>query len=411
MSFFKNNITWIAPTAAILLVSGVAMQREGGLASLISGQPAEPEVAQPVTAPVTASQAIVGQNGIAALNASVEAALDPEASVVPAAQAQRIAATIERVQRENEAVTRSAPVDLLEVAPAPEPQEAPETQVAAFDAGNAASFFEVAQEKLALDGSCKDDLYELAAAAKVYFPTGALSAEEAGLSVARLIGMVARDCPGFVVVVEGHSDPSGNPAANLKLSEQRAQAVISRLAASGIDTSSFVAKGYGDTRPSGVTGTESAAYYDRRVEFSIQQRAAEPKVVQASLATATQKWPAEPAACVTDLRIKAEQARQFYEPRAITASVQNMDSVIALADEVRNCEGAWLRIVGHHSDQPGSRENVTTGRMRALAMMSTLVASGVGQERLLIGAPSVSVDIPGQPTLPNSRIDFQVISD
>ena len=30
---------------------------------------------------------------------------------------------------------------------------------------------------------------------------------------------------------------------------------------------------------------------------------------------------------------------------------------------------------------------------------------------ILIGAPSRSVDVPGQPGLPNSRIDFQIIVD
>jgi len=49
-------------------------------------------------------------------------------------------------------------------------------------------------------------------------------------------------------IVEGHADPSGNPATNQKLSEQRAEAVRSYLVSKGIDAARLEPIGFGDTK-------------------------------------------------------------------------------------------------------------------------------------------------------------------
>ena len=82
-----------------------------------------------------------------------------------------------------------------------------------------------------------------------------------------------------------------------------------------------------------------------------------------------------------------------------------------LARRAADCEGAHLRRVGHFSDDRGARETVGTARLRALALMSSLVASGVPSEKVLVGAPSRSMAVAGQPGLPRSRVDFQIITD
>lgn len=398
MKFIKDNITWIAPTVAIVAVASGVFDEDSDFALFGSKKQTEQQ------------EATVEENrNMSELDIIVQAALGtPVSSQAPAETA--IAGVAPVPTPDLDAVSRNVTADLLQVAPVARPQQKPEvqpvSQTAPFDAGTAADFFASAQADLAVADSCKEDLEELAAGARVYFPAGAISGEDAGLSAARLIGMVVRDCPGFTIQVEGHSDPSGDPRVNLRLSEERARAVISRLAASGIDTGDFVAVGYGDTRPSTVRGPEKSAYYDRRVEFSVV-----PTAQRISISTTQQPWRESSSNCVSALQAQADQVRQYYADRAITVPNSGLDGVFALAQEVAQCDGAWLRIVGQHSDDLGSRENVTTGRLRALAMMSTLVAAGFDSERILVGAPSYSVGIPGQPALPNSRVDFQVISN
>ncbi len=348
---------------------------------------------------------LIKDERFSALNASVQAALEANAGGAidtPVSAAQNTTDFDETEMT----VTRNAPLDVLALTPEVQPEVALKPQTVALTATTAADFFSKAQANNTVDSSCQEDLTALAESAKIYFPAGGLSGEDAGLSAARLIGMVASECPGFTVQVEGHSDPSGDSRINQVLSEKRAQSIINRLSASGIDTTNFVAIGHGDKQGSNVQGPEDSAYYDRRVEFSIV-----PIVQKASFTQSAQQWQKPAADCVGELEFAAEQARQFYSVNAITAPSSQMDAVFNLAAEVARCEGAWLRIVGHHTDEPGTRESVATGRMRALAMLSNLKSAGFSQDRILISAPSFSVGIAGQPGLPNSRVDFQIVSN
>ena len=402
MNFLKNNISWMAPTAALLLVATGYVGGGDGL-KLFQNQGGETARTEQAPAPVPQTEPRVER-----LTASVEAALEPQSqSAVPRTDTEVVAALqAAQSQSVQEEVTRNAPVDLLTVAPVPKPAAVQRTPAPELDTESAADFFNSAQSNLAVANACGEDLRALAAQARIYFPAGASAGEEAGFNAARLIGIVARDCPGYSIQVEGHSDPSGDPRTNLTLSEKRAEAVISRLAASGIDTSNFFAVGFGDTRPSNVRGPNGNAYYDRRVEFSVVESAQ-----RVSFSAQPTPWQPNVSACAADLDQKAQQMRQFYSPGSITVPTNDLEAVFQLAAEVSRCDGARLRLVGQHSDEPGTREDVRTGRLRALAMMSSLVAAGLPGDQIIIGAPSYSVNVPGQPGLPNSRIDFQVISD
>lgn len=79
------------------------------------------------------------------------------------------------------------------------------------------------------------------------------------------------------VEIAGHTDSTGNAAKNVKLSQERAAAVVSWLVAKGIDSGRLVARGYGPERPIADNTTEEGKATNRRVEFNIlEQKAAAP---------------------------------------------------------------------------------------------------------------------------------------
>jgi outer membrane protein OmpA-like peptidoglycan-associated protein len=67
--------------------------------------------------------------------------------------------------------------------------------------------------------------------------------------------------------VGGHTDSDGDDAANLKLSEQRAQAVKRILLSFGVVDSQLSIRGYGETLPISPNTTPDGKANNRRVEF------------------------------------------------------------------------------------------------------------------------------------------------
>ncbi|WP_420460145.1 OmpA family protein [Neolewinella sp.] len=67
----------------------------------------------------------------------------------------------------------------------------------------------------------------------------------------------------------GHTDDTGDAAANQTLSEQRARAVRAYLAAGGIANNRLMSKGYGAERPVANNTTEAGRQRNRRTEFYI----------------------------------------------------------------------------------------------------------------------------------------------
>ena len=67
--------------------------------------------------------------------------------------------------------------------------------------------------------------------------------------------------------IGGHTDGDGEADYNMKLSQDRADAVRTQLIAMGIDGSRLTAKGYGKTKPIADNTTEDGKANNRRVEF------------------------------------------------------------------------------------------------------------------------------------------------
>lgn len=385
--YVKDSLPWLVPSAAIAFAAVVFMQGQSetgpqqaqSTTSQLANGTAIPALPEQQLAPVLDEEEVVARNSASDTTLgtiSGTGALSQTAAVVP------------------------QPAPVAAPAPAPEPQRT----AALTTAPAAAPLFNNSAFKANTNSQCVDDLRAMAAESRVYFPSGGLTADSGGIEQGKLLGLIAQECPGVQIRVDGHSDPSGDPAANLRLSERRAQEVIKRIGASGIDTSVFFARGVGDRQPSGLVGPQPSSYYDRRVEFSIVE---ETQRVAFRTPVSTNPW--ANATCVTDLQRAVDSTVLFYSPRSVSLRPDDLETAMVLAQMAVACPHARLRVIGQHAGGVQTGEDVSTGRLRAKALMAMLVGRGIESEQIIIAAPSRPKGVADEAGLPGSRVDFDVI--
>ncbi len=72
--------------------------------------------------------------------------------------------------------------------------------------------------------------------------------------------------PEFRIRIGGHTDNTGRPDVNLRLSRERARAVADWLVGRGVPGEQIIAQGYGATQPIADNTTESGRSRNRRIE-------------------------------------------------------------------------------------------------------------------------------------------------
>ncbi len=97
-------------------------------------------------------------------------------------------------------------------------------------------------------------------------------AEVEPISFASLDSLAAymRRAPKAKLVLQGHADEIGTPGANQQLSMERANAILERLMAAGIDPSRVTVVGYGESRPRASNATDEGRAQNRRVDVILR---------------------------------------------------------------------------------------------------------------------------------------------
>jgi OOP family OmpA-OmpF porin len=83
------------------------------------------------------------------------------------------------------------------------------------------------------------------------------------------IATILRAYPNVHLKIGGYTDNSGDPAANLKLSQDRATTVMNELVTMGIPPDRLEAQGYGETNAVASNATEEGREQNRRVAFRV----------------------------------------------------------------------------------------------------------------------------------------------
>ncbi|MFZ5972978.1 MAG: OmpA family protein [Bacteroidota bacterium] len=86
----------------------------------------------------------------------------------------------------------------------------------------------------------------------------------------RVVGMMT-NYPNMVIQLEGHTDFRGDPKLNMKLSQDRVNAVKDYLVSKGVNKNKVKTKAFGGTQPLSRENTEEGHAMNRRVEVRILQ--------------------------------------------------------------------------------------------------------------------------------------------
>ena len=103
----------------------------------------------------------------------------------------------------------------------------------------------------------------------VFFDTGKFTLRPESTPELERLYKLLNDIPRIKVEISGHTDNTGSETLNLKLSENRAKAVVDYLVKKGISPDRVQYKGYGSSEPVAENSTFQGRQQNRRTEFKI----------------------------------------------------------------------------------------------------------------------------------------------
>ncbi|WP_438041230.1 OmpA family protein [Sorangium sp. So ce128] len=108
---------------------------------------------------------------------------------------------------------------------------------------------------------------------QVQFDTGKATIKKVSDPLLDEVAGVLKEHPEITKIeVQGHTDPRGGRAYNIKLSQARAESVMKALVQRGIEAERLASKGYGPDVPIAENDTDEGRQKNRRVQFKILEK-------------------------------------------------------------------------------------------------------------------------------------------
>jgi OOP family OmpA-OmpF porin len=104
---------------------------------------------------------------------------------------------------------------------------------------------------------------------RLEFETGSTSLTSASRAQIADVAAILKAYPRARITIAGHTDNTGDEAANVELSRGRAQAVMDALRNSGVPATNMQSQGYGSSSPIADNSTDSGRARNRRVTLSV----------------------------------------------------------------------------------------------------------------------------------------------
>jgi len=109
----------------------------------------------------------------------------------------------------------------------------------------------------------------LDATGNVTFEPASASLTDEGVATVNSVAEILLGTAGINIEIHGHTDSDGDSDANQRLSQERADAVVSALIVRGVDATMLTAVGFGESKPIQPNITEEGRAENRRIEFHV----------------------------------------------------------------------------------------------------------------------------------------------
>lgn len=118
--------------------------------------------------------------------------------------------------------------------------------------------------------ACQADFETALGATPIVFASAAATLPDEAVPLIDNLAKIAGICPDARIEIAGHTDASGNAAANLRLSQGRAEAIEAALILKGVDAKRLTAHGYGAARPIADNDNDAGKARNRRIEVIVR---------------------------------------------------------------------------------------------------------------------------------------------
>jgi OmpA-OmpF porin, OOP family len=177
--------------------------------------------------------------------------------------------------------------------------------------------------------------------AQITFAPGSARIDAAARGTLDAIAAQLVQCPDVAMEVSGHTDSQGRLDTNLRLSQQRAEAVLDALRARRVLVGGLTAKGYGADEPIADNATAAGREANRRIEFKLilPEGTEDPAIDTATGAEASEsEAPESPAVAVDESQITvtartagSDTPRPQRSPRAVVDTPAEAEAGVAAA--------------------------------------------------------------------------------
>ncbi len=221
--------------------------------------------------------------------------------------------------------------------------------------------------------ACAADAEEVLAGKQVDFAPGASTIGPEGLKVVASVAEALKSCPEAALEIGAYTDAQGSESGNLRLSQERADAVLAALQAEGGPLPALTAHGYGEADPVADNATEEGRRQNRRIAVTVIPDEGDGSGADsAGVAEGDIDEAAADSACGAGIAAAEAKGRIEFTVGTATLTPESSPVIEAIEAALRQCPDVTMEI-GGYTDSVGSESgNLRLSQQRADAVLAAL---------------------------------------